>query len=409
MVRPEPRARCCSATRRRNGWNPERRTPEERPHSNHRYALAPAATRQGDGKTLGIDSVFGGYPLNKITREYIQAWVNRLTDAGKKPSTVRHAFFTVRMVLEQAVVDGRLAQNPAEHVKLPMEHSSKGGKVGVVDDPAQFLTAAQVSALVARDALAVQRAGPRRRVGGSARGRAGGLTGRRRRAAGPAVEPERPGEARPAASRAGCAGAKGAVVEYVPLEDDQELPAGAVDAGDHRAIARLPGGAPAPRRPDAPLWPGMALTRPRPTGVRADAAEPGAATTGGPAATPSATAKARARRQAEALAELTAAEAEERLVLDWDAARCATRRSTRRCTARGVARQQADADRGATADLKFHALRHTYASLCVAAGIRAHRHRGAMGHRDVQDDADRLRPPDQYRRPRGRTWPRSAR
>ena len=43
---------------------------------------------------------------------------------------MRHAFFTVRMVLEQAVVDGRLAKNPAEHVKLPTARSSKGGKVG---------------------------------------------------------------------------------------------------------------------------------------------------------------------------------------------------------------------------------------------------------------------------------------
>src|SRR5882757_8475052 len=52
------------------------------------------------------------------------------------------------MVLEQAVADGRLAQNPAEHVKLPKERGSKGAKVGVVDR-AQFLTAAQVSALEA--------------------------------------------------------------------------------------------------------------------------------------------------------------------------------------------------------------------------------------------------------------------
>jgi hypothetical protein len=54
----------------------------------------------------------------------------------------------VRMVLEQAVVDGRLAKNPAEHVKLPTERSTKGNKPGVVDDPAQFLTAQQVSVLV---------------------------------------------------------------------------------------------------------------------------------------------------------------------------------------------------------------------------------------------------------------------
>lgn len=100
-------------------WLESRKADTRNNAENHRYALAPAATRRGDGKTLGIDAVFGGYPLNKITREYIQAWVNRLTDAGKKPSTVRHAFWTVRMVLEQAVVDGRLAKNPAEHVKLP--------------------------------------------------------------------------------------------------------------------------------------------------------------------------------------------------------------------------------------------------------------------------------------------------
>ena len=92
--------------------------------------------------------MFGDYPLNKITREYIQEWVQRMIDAGKKPSTVRHAFFTVRMVLAQAVADNRIAVNPADYVKLPTEYSPKGGKPGVVDDPAQFLTAAQVSALV---------------------------------------------------------------------------------------------------------------------------------------------------------------------------------------------------------------------------------------------------------------------
>ncbi|MGB8791042.1 MAG: site-specific integrase, partial [Mycobacterium sp.] len=84
--------------------------------------------------------MFGAYPVNKIAREDIQSWVNRLTSAGKKPGTVRHAFFTVRMVLEQAVVDGRLAKNPAEYVKLPTERSRTGGQVGIVDDPAQFLT-----------------------------------------------------------------------------------------------------------------------------------------------------------------------------------------------------------------------------------------------------------------------------
>lgn len=114
----------------------------------HEAALAPASSRRGDGKTLGIDAVFGGYPLNKITREQISAWVQKMVAAGKKPSTVRHAYFLVRMVLAQAVADGRLATNPADYVKLPSESSPHGGTAGVVDDPAQFLTAAQVSALV---------------------------------------------------------------------------------------------------------------------------------------------------------------------------------------------------------------------------------------------------------------------
>jgi hypothetical protein len=80
--------------------------------------------------------VFGGYPLNKITRDQISAWVEKMVAAGKTPSTVRHAYFTVRMVLAQAVADARLASNPADYVKLPSEH----GDPGVVDDTAQFLS-----------------------------------------------------------------------------------------------------------------------------------------------------------------------------------------------------------------------------------------------------------------------------
>lgn len=33
----------------------------------HRCALAPVAKRRGDGKTLGIDAVFGGYPFSLDT------------------------------------------------------------------------------------------------------------------------------------------------------------------------------------------------------------------------------------------------------------------------------------------------------------------------------------------------------
>jgi hypothetical protein len=68
--------------------------------------------------------------------------------AGKRPSTIRNAYFLVRQVLGQAVEDGRLPSNPADYVKLPTDHNT-GIRPALVDDPAQFLTASQVSALVA--------------------------------------------------------------------------------------------------------------------------------------------------------------------------------------------------------------------------------------------------------------------
>jgi site-specific recombinase XerC len=79
----------------------------------YRYALAPTDIRQGDGKTLGINAVFGGYPLNALKREHITAWVAALVKKGKRPSTIRHAVVSVKQVLEQAVVDGRIPHNPA--------------------------------------------------------------------------------------------------------------------------------------------------------------------------------------------------------------------------------------------------------------------------------------------------------
>ncbi|WP_225346145.1 tyrosine-type recombinase/integrase [Mycobacterium intracellulare] len=66
------------------------------------------------------------------------------------------------------------------------------------------------------------------------------------------------------------------------------------------------------------------------------------------------------------------------------ASRSATRRSTKRCTAQRVARQQAYPDREAGPDQWFHSLRHTYASLCLAAGIRPIDIAELMGHRDVK-------------------------
>lgn len=318
--------------------------------ANHRYALAPAATRRGDGKTLGIDAVFGGYPLNKITREYIQDWVNKLIAAGKKPSTVRHAFWTVRMVLEQATADGRLAKNPADYVKLPKERGTKGAKVGVVDR-AQFLTAAQVAALV--DAT--------------------------------------PWPYNVLVNLAAWSGLRAAELGGLQIQDIEDSPNGSMRVhvertaaahgltktdGSMRTVPVPPPTAsvvrdylaehPRSREPRASLFPGMRLTRPRPSGRRALPDAPGSATTGVDEAAPNATAKDRARRQADALAQLSVADAEKRMVLDWTQP---LRHATFYKAVFRPAVLRANRTAGNVvlpAGLRFHSLRHTYASLCAA-------------------------------------------
>jgi len=111
----------------------------------YRLALAPRQRQTATAK-LSIDATFGGWPIGRITRAQIADWIGALVNTGATPSTVRNASFLVRMVLPQAVVDGRLQASPADLIDLPTERSSGGA--GVVDDPAQFLTTDQVSALV---------------------------------------------------------------------------------------------------------------------------------------------------------------------------------------------------------------------------------------------------------------------
>lgn len=364
-------------------WLESRKADTRNNAENHRYALAPAATRRGDGKTLGIDAVFGGYPLNKITREYIQAWVNRLTEAGKKPSTVRHAFWTVRMVLEQAVVDGRLAKSPAEYIKLPTETGTNGGQVGVVVDRAQFLTPAQVSALVAATPWPYNVLVHLAAWAGLRAAELGGLTIANVELPDPPLNPN--ATAKPGVLRVEqAARANGAAIEYGPLKTKQSYRRVPLTAETTELLRDYLAEHPRADEPTAPLFPGTTLTRPRPTGVPATAPAPRKATMGGEEVPPKATAKARARRQADALADLTVAEAEARLVLDWATPlRHATfYKAVYRPAVLRANRLTPTAK--LDAEPSFHSLRHTYASLCLAAGIRPIDIAELMGHRDVK-------------------------
>lgn len=340
--------------------------------SNHRYALAPAATRRGDMKTLGIDAVFGGYPINAITRQQIQDWVRQLTAAGKKPSTVRHAFWTVRMVLEQAVVDGRLAVSPAQYVKLPTERGANGGKVGIVDR-AQFLTAAQVAALVAATPWPYNVYVHLAAWSGLRAAELGGL-----QIQDAELPPNRHATLRVERAVRFGAGDRddGGAERYGPTKTTGSLRRVPLPPESTALLREYLARHPRRTEPTAPLFPGMVLRATRPTGVRATTA------TGEPDAR---TPKHVARRQADALADLSVAEAEARLELKWDEPlRHATfykavyRPAVLRAN-RFAARTGSLAVR-LPPELKFHSLRHTYASLCGEAGIPVRQVAEFMGH-----------------------------
>lgn len=323
---------------------------------NHRSALAPAAQRRGDGKTLGIDAVFGGYPLNKITREYIQDWVNALTAAGKAPSTVRHQFWTVRMVLEQAVVDSRLPKNPANHVRLPKESGTNGAKIGIVDR-AQFLTADQVAALVAATPWPYSVLVDLAAWSGLRAAELGGLQ---------IGDVELPSETH----------ATLRVERTARFGKDEEQYGGTKTDSSFRRVPLPPHitemiadyVAEHTRRNEliAPLFPHFVLVAPKPIGKRCGTANE--------------TNEVKARRQATALADLSVANAEARLALDWE--RPLQHPNFYKAVYRPAVLRANRMFPGAALPpgLRFHSLRHTYASLCGEAGIPVRDVAEFMGH-----------------------------
>ncbi|OBA71680.1 integrase [Mycolicibacterium elephantis] len=342
-------------------------------HGGYRAMFAPAEKRRGDGKVLGIDPVFGGWPVNRITREYIQEWVQRMIDAGKKPSTVRHAFFAVRMVLAQAVADGRLAANPAEYVKIPTESGRHGGKPGVVDDPSQFLTAAQVAALVGATPWPYNVLVHVAAWSGLRAAELGGLQ------VGDVELPEvnlnpsvpsKPGVLR-VERTARIVGTEMTYLAPKTKGSRRRVPLTADTTAMLRDYLALH-----PRRnePDAPLFPHFALVAQRPTGKRALDAD------GKPVDRAH---KAKALRNASALAGLSVEEAEARLTLDWS--RMLQHGGWYKAVYGPAVLRANRMFSTATLPpaLRFHSLRHTYASLCVAAGIPPLEISRFMGHANV--------------------------
>ena len=341
-------------------------------------ALAPAkktgptAKRHKRLAELRIDAVFGGYPINAIKREHVAAWVGRMHSAGKGRSTIRNALFLLRAVLRFAADEKWVPSNPAADVKLPRGSSAR--KAGVVDDPAQFLTPDQVATLAAATPWPYN---VMVSVAAWSGLRAGELAGLQ---VGDVVLPK-PGINPNAAARSGelrverALTSLGGKLTYIDPKTQGSRRKVPITLDTTALLRDYLAVHPRSDDPTAPLFPGMALRADRPTGVRATPADDEATARDG---------KAIAARQALALAGLSVDETEARLALDWDAPvrhatfykavyRPAILRANRLAAATGV---------GPVLEpqLTFHALRHTYASICVAAGLDYMQVCRFMGH-----------------------------
>ena len=391
----DPKAGAVTFREAAQDWLSSRHDLKRSTHAGYTYALAPADERRaavnatnyttrtsehassGATRELGIDATFGGYPVNKITRQQISGWVEAMAEAGKKPSTVRNAYFLVRMVLAQGVVDGRLATNPADYVRLPSERSAVSGTPGVVDDPAQFLTAAQVAALVDATPWPYNVTVHLAAWAGLRAAELCGLQVGDVELPAPTINPNAP--AKPGLVRV----ARTVIVLDGTLTYDTPKTKGsrrrvpltpATVAVMRDYLAEHPHGpTSADPDPSAPLFPSMRLIAEKPTGVKATDAD----------------GRRIVARAEQVLAGLSVEDAEARLRLDWTAPlrhgtfykavyRPAVLRAIRLgtvCSAdlHAGTDPTADATTRAGADLppklRYHALRHTYASLCVAAGI----------------------------------------
>lgn len=356
-------------------WLASRTDLKARTHAEYTKLLTPYTRTRKDpnGNStahLSIIATFGGKSVAAITRQQIADWIAAMVAAGKSPSTVRHNYFIVRMVLGQAVVDGRLRDNPADYVKLPSERTANSGTPGVVDDPDMFLTAEQVATLVAASPWPFNVYVHLAAWSGLRAAELGGLQVGDVELPAHAINPNarpKPGLLR---------------VERTVMAQDGELVYDTPKTRGSRRRVPLPPATvelmrdylalhPRADEATAPLFPSMRLIAQKPTGLRAT----------------DETGKRIVPTADEALAALTVDEAEARLELDWSVMlrhqtfyKAVYRPTVLRANRLG---QVAGSAIKLPPALKFHALRHTYASLCVAAGITPLEIARFMGHAKV--------------------------
>jgi len=81
----------------------------------------------------------GWWSVGDIRRSDVTAWIARLAESGKRPGTTRQIHRVLSLILDVAVDDGLIGQNPAMRVRLPWQVSGEP----------RFLSPEEVAAVVA--------------------------------------------------------------------------------------------------------------------------------------------------------------------------------------------------------------------------------------------------------------------
>lgn len=80
-----------------------------------------------------LDRAFSKLPMRNLDRKGVRAWKDGLVSDGLAPSTVTKALRLLRMVCEQAVMDGDLPDNPCRGVRAPSLGSGKRARNALSD------------------------------------------------------------------------------------------------------------------------------------------------------------------------------------------------------------------------------------------------------------------------------------
>ena len=352
-------------------WLASRHDLKPRTRAEYENLLAEKTRSHGD-PGLSIAGTFSARPVNEITREQIANWVGKLSAAGKSASTVRHHYFVVRAILAQAVADNRIMVNPADHVQ-----ACRPSEARTADLPASWT--------ILRNSLPRNRS---RRWSKPLPGRSTcSFTWPRGADYAPGNWPVcrsatwnyRISHINPnAQAKSGLIRVERTVINvngelaYDSPEDEGFPSPRAVDQPDDRPVAGLPGFPSAPERSEC----AAVLCRHAQT-VQAHREtcdrfgwEPGCGKRSGTQATP---------------ATALAASPWTKPLPGWNwtgLPRWLTRRSIRRYSGPLFCGRTEDSEI-LPPNLTFHALRHTYASLCVAAGIPPLQLSRFMGHAKV--------------------------